>query len=133
MPDGKLLLSILYNAPMFVMAVFWVFCRIKEGRKLRSWESLVDIIVFIFAASRFFGSRIPPSGHALFLTHTMLTITNRAYRVTALILLIMTVAFKLTWGDYSSWVYGILIGLISGGFWAYAKSKRVETSGLETE
>jgi hypothetical protein len=133
MPDGKPLLSFLYNAPLFAMALFWGYCRIQESRKLLSWESLIDILVFVVAASRFFGSSIPPSGHALFLTHTMLTINNRAYRLTALILLIMTVVLKLTWGDYTSWIYGILTGTITAGAWVYVKSKRAIHSELKTE
>ena len=116
---------LLYNLPLFGLACYWAYCRYRESKQLLSWVSVVDVIVIIVAASRYFGAAIPPSGHALFLTHTLITTRNLLYRVIAIALLILTIALKLSWGDFSSWSYGMLAGLMGGGAWVYANRKQV--------
>lgn len=118
--------SLLYNVPVFGLTVAWVFCRLQAQQPWLSWRSLLDVVVVTIAASRFFGAAIPPSGHALFLTHSIITTTNRSYQMAAIIMLSITIALKVGWGDYSSWLYGMLLGLISGGLWLYALGKHAE-------
>jgi hypothetical protein len=79
------------------------------------------------AVSRFYGLPIPPSGHALFLTHSLVSVRNKYYRIAALVMLIVTILLKLSWGDYRSWLYGIIIGLVSGTIWIQAGKARALT------
>jgi hypothetical protein len=124
--------SLLYNLPLFGLAVYWLLCRIQEAKKSRPLAIAIDIIVVALAASRYLGSAIWPSGHALFLTHSLLTTANRLYRVIALILLVVTIVLKVSWGDYSSWVYGILVALSSSVLWGYV-NKVTTVRGEEAE
>lgn len=117
---------LLYNVPVFGLTLCWVFCRIQEQKAWLSWRSVLDVVVVAIAASRFFGAVIPPSGHALFLTHSLITTANCYYRMATAVMLIITIALKVGWGDYHSWLYGILAGVISGSLWVYALGKDAE-------
>lgn len=81
---------------------------------------VIDIAVVSIAIARFYGSSIPPSGHAVFLTHSLITISNRYYRLAALSMLIVTIGLKISWHDYASWSYGIVSGVVSGMLWVWA-------------
>jgi hypothetical protein len=123
---GRRMFSLLYNVPVFGLAVFWAYCRLQEQPPRRSWRSVLDVVVVAIAGSRFFGAAIPPSGHALFLTYSLITTANRYYRMAAAVMLIITIALKVSWGDYNSWFYGLLAGVISGSLWVYARGKNAE-------
>lgn len=125
MESSKTLFSLIYNGPLFILGFFWLFFRREEYRRLQILRVLIDLAVFLIAIARFFGSSIPPSGHAILLTHTLITVTNRYYRLAALAMLIGTAALKISWHDYSSLGYGIVLGIISGVTWLYAGSERV--------
>ena len=60
-------------------ALFWLFFRKQEYRRFELLRVLLDVAVFAVASARFFGSSIPPSGHALLLTHTIITVSNRIH------------------------------------------------------
>jgi hypothetical protein len=75
---------------------------------------LIDMLVVLTAGSRFFGPIVPASGHALFFSYGLLTVTNGYYKVASAILLTLTIALKLSWGDYYSWLSGIVLGLFWG-------------------
>jgi hypothetical protein len=111
--------SVLYNGPLIGLLILWAVCRAREKYKWGSWRSLLDALVIGIAVSRFFGSTIPPSGHALFLTYSSITVKNHFYRISAVTMLMATIGLKVSWGDYRSWVYGILLGMICGGIWIY--------------
>jgi hypothetical protein len=113
----EMIVFLLYNWPLHILAPFWLVCRMQEDKKFLSLRTLIDIVVVILAMSRYYGPIVPTSGHALFLTHSLITIRNRYYRIPAVVMLIATVAVKVSWEDYSSLVSGILIGLISGAIW----------------
>ena len=131
--ESKALFSLMYNGPLFILGIFWIFFRIQEYRRLRIPGLLLDIAVFAIAIARFFGSSIPPSGHAILLTHTLLTVSNRYYRVAALIMLMATAGLKISWHDYTSLGYGIVLGITSGLVWLWAgrESDRVLQSEEE--
>jgi hypothetical protein len=129
MLNENIVFSLLYNLPLFGLAVYWIFCRIQEAKKARPLAIAIDIIVVAMAASRYLGSTILPSGHALFLTHSLLTTANRLYRFIAFILLVATIVLKVSWGDYSSWVYGIIVALGSSVFWRYTNKVATVTGG----
>jgi hypothetical protein len=103
---------LLYNAPIYGLFFFWLYCRTHERDSFRVGEIVTDGFVVCLALSRFLGPLIPPSGHALFLSYSLLTTGNRLYRIVAAVLLALTIALKLSWGDYHSWLYGILLGVV---------------------
>ena len=90
---------------------------------------LLDLAVVSIAIARFFGSSIPPSGHAILLTHTLITVSNRYYRLAALTMLIVTAGLKISWQDFTSLGYGIVLGMISGVLWVWAGSDQILQSG----
>lgn len=112
----------MYNGPLFVLGFFWVFLRAKEYRRFQVLPVLLDVAVFSIALARFFGSSIPPSGHALLLTHTFISVNNRYYRIAALAMLVATAGLKISWHDYTSLGYGIGLGIISGVVWVFLRS-----------
>ena len=114
------LFSLMYNGPLFILGIFWIFFRTQEYGRLRILRVLLDIAVFSIAIARFFGSSIPPSGHAILLTHTLITVSNRYYRLAALIMLIATAGLKISWHDFTSLGYGIVLGITSGLAWIWA-------------
>jgi hypothetical protein len=120
MRSSTALFSLLYNGPLFILGIFWLFFRTEEYRRLRILGLLLDLAVVAIAIARFFGSSIPPSGHAILLTHTLITVSNRYYRLAALAMLIATAALKISWYDFSSLGYGIVLGMISGTIWLWA-------------
>ena len=117
MDKSNELFSLIYNGPLFILAVFWMLFRIQEYRRSRILPVLLDIAVASIAIARFFGSSIPPSGHALLLTHTLITVSNRYYRLAALAMLIATAGLKISWHDFTSLGYGIVLGMTSGVVW----------------
>jgi hypothetical protein len=123
------LFSLMYNGPLFILAIFWIFFRTQDYRRLRIL--LLDLAVVAIALARFFGSSIPPSGHAILLTHTLITVSNRYFRIAALAMLIATAALKISWHDFSSLGYGIVLGITSGMIWLWARrdSDQVLQSG----
>jgi hypothetical protein len=40
------------------------------------------------------------------------------------VMLLATIAVKLSWGDYTSWLTGIAMGCISGALWIYIGWRR---------
>lgn len=111
--------SLLYNLPLFSAFFFWLRCRMRETAGFSALGIILDVFAVCVAGSRFYRAVLPPSGHALFLSYSLLTVRNRFYRAFAVILLIATAALKLSWGDYGSLVYGIAGGLLCG--FAYCK------------
>ena len=110
----------LYNGPLFILGAFWIFFRIREYRRLQILQVLLDLAVFAAATARSIGSSIPPSGHAQLLTHTLINVSNRYFTFAALLMLIATAALKISWYDFSSLGYGIVLGITSGMIWIWA-------------
>jgi hypothetical protein len=129
MESSKTLFSLMYHGPLFILGIFWLFFRKQEYRRLQIIRVLLDIAVLAIAIARFFGSSIPPSGHAMLLTHTLITVSNRYYRLAALIMLIGTAGLKISWHDFTSLGYGIVLGMISGVAWVWAGSYQILQSG----
>jgi hypothetical protein len=125
MESSKALFSLIYNGPLFILGLFWLFFRTEEYRRLQILRVLIDLAVFAIAIARFFGSSIPPSGHAILLTHTLITVSNRYYRLAALAMLIVTAGLKISWHDFTSLGYGIVLGIVSGVAWNWARSDQV--------
>lgn len=131
MEPSSPLFSLTYNGPIFMVGFFWVlfraqeYMRAQQHRRVWIMRLLIDIAVFSAAFARFFGSSIPPSGHALLLTHTLISVSNRYYRLAALVTLLGTAGFKISWHDYTSLGYGILLGVLTGAGWLWAGRNQV--------
>jgi len=117
--------SLLYSAPLYGAFFWWLYCRLREGVKFSAATTLIDLTAVGLAASRLFGTLIPSSGHALFLTYSLITVNSRLYRIAAAVMLAATVAVKLYWGDYRSWGYGILAGALLGAGYLVTVRKSV--------
>lgn len=100
----------IYNLPVAVMGLIWLAIEFNRRATLPMRCVLIDLVVIVVGLGRFLGWQIPPSGHALFLSYILLTIANNAYRLFAAIFLLLTIGLKLSWGDYSTWGYGIVVG-----------------------
>jgi hypothetical protein len=125
MESSQALFSLVYSGPLFILGAFWLFFHREEYRRLQLLRMLLDAAVFSVAIARFFGSSIPPSGHALLLTHTIITVNNRYFRLVAVIMLIATAGLKISWHDYTSLASGIVLALLSGAAWIWAGSDRI--------
>src|SRR5687768_14040376 len=125
MEPSKALLSLMYNGPLFILGAFWLFFRTEEYSRFQILRVLIDVAVFSIAIARFFGSSIPPSGHAILLTHTLITVSNRYYRLAALTMLIVTAGLKISWHDFTSLGYGVVLGIISGVIWRWAETDQI--------
>lgn len=101
----------IYNLPVVLMGFVWLAIEVKRRTTLTVPCVLCDLIVIGVGLGRFLGWQIPPSGHALFFSYSLLAVPNIAYRFFAAAFLLMTIALKLSWGDYSTWVYGIVVGV----------------------
>jgi hypothetical protein len=106
-----------YQFPLFLLIAWWFFCRRAENLGIQVAPTLLDALVLGVAFMRFHGSSIPPSGHALILSHAFLTVRNIYFKVAAALMLAITIGLKISWGDYRSWSYGIVIGLLTGTAW----------------
>jgi hypothetical protein len=118
-----MLFSLLYNVPLVILFISWLLCRKQEQKNWQPLKIFLDMTIICIAVSRFYGVQIPPSGHALFLTYSLITINNRYYRAAALMMLLVTIALKISWGDYQSWSYGILLGAVTGTLWILIRTK----------
>ncbi|MFN0110939.1 MAG: hypothetical protein ACKVZH_18925 [Blastocatellia bacterium] len=102
--------ALFYNLPVFALGLWWLAARIRNRCELTFLGAATDLLVVAAGFSRFLGASIPTSGHALFLSYGLLTVANKPYRICALIFLAVTVGLKLSWGDCSTWFYGIVFG-----------------------
>lgn len=101
----------IYNFPVAAMGIVWLAIEFKRRAKL-PWPCVFfDVIVIAAGLGRFWGWQIPPSGHILFFSYSLLTVTSKVYRLFAAIFLLLTIGLKLSWDDYSTWVYGIVVGV----------------------
>ena len=121
--SSKLLFNLIYNGPIFVLFVVWLLLRARDRSRLTPLRVLIDAFVVAISASRFLGVTIPPSGHAVFLAHSLITVNNKWYRVIALVILLLTIGLKISWKDHTSWAYGILVGLGCGAIWVYSSRR----------
>ena len=122
-------MSILYNVPMYGMFFLWLFCRIRENAVFLPLQVLLDGLVVGIAASRFLGPYLPASGHALFLSYSLLTVASYPFRIASGVLLALTIMLKLSWGDYYSWTCGLLLGVPCAIF--YGRLSRRNTSNQD--
>jgi hypothetical protein len=122
----------LYNGPVLLLCVAWLLLRVRDKSELIPLRIFIDALVAAIALSRFLGATIPPSGHALFLSYSLVTIYYKSYRIPAMLMLLLTIALKVSWHDYTSWAYGILVGLGCGVVWIYAGRHTERATQLKT-
>lgn len=118
----------IYNLPVAVLGIVWLAIEFNRRATLPRICALLDAVVIVVGLSRFLGSPIPPSGHALFFSYSLLAVPNNAYRLFAAIFLLMTVGLKLSWGDYSTWFSGIALGVGLGWLHRFFAAARPENA-----
>jgi hypothetical protein len=101
-----------YVAPRLVLGVLWIRIRIQSPAPATWVMRGLDLAVLLLSAVRLFGTAVPLSGHALFLTYSGLTTPVRWYQAVAVLLFVETAALKLlVWGDPDSFYIGLLAAL----------------------
>jgi hypothetical protein len=127
------LFQILYQFPLFLLIAWWFFCRRNENFRIQLVPILLDALVLGVALARFHGSSIPPSGHALILTHSFISVRSQAFKAVAMLMLAGTIGLKISWGDYRSWVFGIALGLLSGTTWNLLSARARRNAPIKNE
>ncbi len=108
-----------YAMPLTVIVPVWGRLRLVRFAALTPTQRVADALVLIAATVRTLGGDVVPvSGHALFLTHTIVTTRNKYYRMAATGASAITLWFKLRiWNDRSSLVAGVLAGGMTALVW----------------
>ncbi len=106
----------IYVAPLLAAAPYWARLRLAALERIPIAARVFDAVVFFAALLRFIDvGGVPASGHTLFLTHTLVTVRDRRWRIADVLLVAMTTWFKLElWHDPRSWIVGIAAGLATG-------------------
>jgi hypothetical protein len=118
---------IIYMAPLLLAGPLWLRFRVAQIETLSERQLTVDGVVFLAGALRMFGGWgvLPYSGHMLFLTYSMLTTRSLGYSLVAAVLLVMTTIYKLAlWDDWSTWLWGLALGIIAAAIWHRASRRR---------
>lgn len=101
-----------YLAPTVPAILLWARERVRHQESYTKVALRLDLIVFLLAAVRTLTGALPFSGHMLFLTYVLLSVSSPAYRLLALALWVETAYFKLVlWDDPRSWSIGFLFGI----------------------
>ena len=130
--SSELLFSLIYNGPTLVLALVWLLFRVRDKSELTLLTGLVDAFIVAVGASRFLGATIPPSGHTTFLTYSLITVKSKAYRVIALLVLLPTIGLKISWKDYTSWAFGLAVGIACAAIWMYTSRRPDRAAPLQT-
>jgi hypothetical protein len=105
-----------YFLPIVIIALLWLFLRLKKYNTLSKTVIIIDVLVFISAIFRLIGI-LPFSSHMLFLTYSIITTDNKYFRILTVLIILETTYLKLfIWNDTLSWVFGGLIGFALGIF-----------------
>jgi len=117
-----------YCVPIVVPFVAFLFDRAERIAEMNLVRWAADVVVLALSLARFKGMGGLPviaviSGHALFLTHALLTARSWVVRVTAAIVMLQVIYVKLPAGDLSLYG-GILVGCLTAAVHHFLKSRR---------
>jgi hypothetical protein len=103
-----------YFLPAAISATLFVFDRISRLRELGAVLLGMDILLGAISLTRVKYPIPFYSGHALFLTYTLLTVKDRLCLAAAAIVLLQTAYLKVfVWGNDASLYGGILLGCLA--------------------
>ena len=119
-----------YVLPIAVLVPWLPILRLR-GNRLGHRLLLLDGTVCLLAAARIFTPVIPMSGHSLFLTYTLLTISNRWYRVASGVAFLHAAWLKtIVWNESGSFVGGVAVGVVLAGVALLRPNHRANQSDL---
>jgi hypothetical protein len=107
----KLSNEYLYVVPVVIPFVAFLFDRAERFQQTSAAQSMVDVLVVGTAMWRAIGHVPLISGHALFLTYSLLTVRTRVAQITALAIILQVIYLKLfVWHDLVTPLGGIVLG-----------------------
>jgi hypothetical protein len=110
----KLLTQYYYVVPIVIPFTIFVFNRVERFRQRKFIQHLIDSAVVLTAMWRVIGDIPYISGHTLFLTYCILTVSSLLGRITAIIVIIEVLYLKLfVWNDWITSSVGIILGIIA--------------------
>ncbi len=106
----------IYNAPIAFVFVAYLFDRAERGRAIRLRQGLIEPCVIGLAMTRALVPVPLISGHALFLTYTILTTPRRLAWWLAVLVLIEVSYIKIVLLHDATLIGGALIGIVAALF-----------------
>lgn len=102
-----------YVAPVYFIAVLFVYCRLGETERLRLGPGGLDALAIALSSLRMlpFAGLLLYSGHTLFLSYAFLTTVSLAFRSVVGVYFLWVTLLKLgVFHNPGSWAVGIIIG-----------------------
>jgi hypothetical protein len=109
---GQLMLYF-YHAPIGFAFVIYLFDRAEQWRSIRLLQAGTALLVILVALARTVKAIPFYSGHSLFITFMLLTVSSKLARWTALMVMIYVVCFKLIILHDSTVWGGIILGILA--------------------
>jgi len=108
-----------YVAVYFVPAIggflLWVYYRLRRAEPYGFLQGLLDGLVVVLCSLRMTAPLVPMSGHMLLFVYAGITVRSLVFRSIMALLIVETSIIKLVyWGDYGSWTWGTLSGIVMG-------------------
>lgn len=117
-------LFLLYNVPVSIAFVLWLFERVERRATFSRAQIALDIPVIALAATRFVYAVPFISGHGVFLTYAIITAWARSVRLAAVLILIQVLVFKLGIFQDLTVFGGMLVGAAAGATHRFLGRKR---------
>lgn len=111
-----------YHAPIGVAFVAYLFDRAEHVREIPFQQIIVEIVVLTLALSRVMIKTPYFSGHSLFLSYMILTVSSRVAWWTAMLVLLDVVYIKVFILQDATFWGGIIIGISAAIFTRIGKS-----------
>jgi len=109
--DGQRFFLIYYHAPIGFAFIVFLFDRLVHYRQISGWQWFVDFFVIALALSRTIAPLPFFSGHALFLSYALLTVSTRLTKAVMIAVLLDAAAIKIFWIRDFTLIGGIILGL----------------------
>ena len=120
-PAGGRAGQYVYVVPIVVPFVAFLFDRAERVRQSSVLQLALDALVTVTAIWRALGHVPYVSGHALFLTHCLLTARSRVARVSSAVVMLQVIYLKyVVWHDWVSSTGGIILGAAAAFVWQRA-------------
>ena len=120
-PVGGRVGQYVYVVPIVVPFVAFLFDRAERFHQPGLLRPAIDALVTGTSIWRALGHVPYVSGHALFLTHCVLTARSRVARVAAVLVLLQVIYLKyVVWHDWVSSTSGIILGTAAAFVWRRA-------------
>lgn len=105
---------IYYHAPIGFAFVVFLFDRLAHYRQISGWQWFVNFFVITLALSRIIAPLPFFSGHALFLSYALLTVSTRLTKAVMIVVLLDAAVVKIFWIHDLTLIGGLILGLAIG-------------------